>query len=284
MNCDVSVIVRTMDRPQLLRRALASVLGQTLPPAELVVVDLGSVRADIAGAREQAAGRVRLEHLATGGLPRGAALNAGLRAATGKWYAVLDDDDTWHPEFLARMSAEGARAAGGAACRTEVVEERLHSDGRIEERARRIFNADFEAVTLADMAAANQFTINAALLRRDLWETLGGYREDLPALEDWEFNLRYLAQTPMAALPDALARYHRRPAVARVPEANSEEKTHIEARRRLLDEWLREELGTGRAGFGSLVLAAESRANSTRLLRVADRVRKMATWWRRELS
>jgi len=280
-NCDVCVIIRTLDRPVFLQRALESVIRQTLPPAELVVVDLGARSADVGRACEQAAGRIRFECIRAGRLSRGAALNAGLQVATAKWYAVLDDDDTWSPDFLARMTAAELGSAGGVACRTEVVEERVRPDGTVEERARRIFNRDFEVATLADMAAANQFTINAAILRRDIWESLGGYREDLPALEDWEFNLRYLARTPIMALPDALACYHRRPATAGRLEANSEERLHVEARRRLVDEWLRKELATGCAGFGTLALAAEGRANSARVLRFVDRIQKMVRWWRR---
>jgi glycosyltransferase involved in cell wall biosynthesis len=101
----VSVIVPTCDRPALLPRAVASVLAQTEPELELIVVNAG--RAPVA---ETGDARVRV--VAAPGSPHaGATRNAGLAAARGEWVTFLDDDDAYRPGKVAAQLAL-ARASG----------------------------------------------------------------------------------------------------------------------------------------------------------------------------
>jgi glycosyltransferase involved in cell wall biosynthesis len=93
----VTVVVPTHDRPGPLRRAVASALAQTMVDLEVVVVDDGS-QPPVALEPDP---RVRvLRHSAGRGLA--ASLNAGIRAARGRWIAHLDDDDVLLPHMLER--------------------------------------------------------------------------------------------------------------------------------------------------------------------------------------
>lgn len=109
MNSLISVIIPTRNRPQLLQRAVQSVLAQTLSAIEVVVVIDGpdahtrEVLADIADPR------LRVVELATsGGAPR--ARNIGIAEARSEWVALLDDDDEWLPEKLALQLAAAQRS------------------------------------------------------------------------------------------------------------------------------------------------------------------------------
>lgn len=101
----VSVIISTYNRPEMLQRALRSVLGQTFRDFEVVVIDDGSatgakVCADLADDFKDAGIR-----LIAGDLPentgyQSAPKNAGIMYARGAYIAYLDDDNEWDPEHL----------------------------------------------------------------------------------------------------------------------------------------------------------------------------------------
>ena len=93
-----SVIIPNYNNAGTLARALDSVLAQTHPAHEIIVVDDGSV--DDSRAVASAYGdRIVYLHQPNAGVS--AARNAGVRRATGDWLAFLDADDTFAPERLA---------------------------------------------------------------------------------------------------------------------------------------------------------------------------------------
>ena len=112
----VSVVIPTYRRPEMVREAVRSALAQTLREIEVIVVvdgaedgyggDGETVRA-LAEIGDPRLGVVRPgRHLGNAG-----ARNAGVAAAEGRWIALLDDDDVWMPDKLARQMAvaEAAR-------------------------------------------------------------------------------------------------------------------------------------------------------------------------------
>jgi glycosyltransferase involved in cell wall biosynthesis len=100
----VSVVIPTYRRPQFLRIALASVRDQSFKDIEIVVHDDGSpedVAAAVAAFPELPIRFYRSER----SLGQTANVIGAMRRATGKYLALLADDDRWKPEFLARMVA-----------------------------------------------------------------------------------------------------------------------------------------------------------------------------------
>lgn len=119
---DVTVVIPTCNRPDLVSRAVRSVLGQTYRNLEVIVVVDGPDAAT--GEALAAIGDDRLRVLTLeekGGAPN--ARNAGARAATAEWTAFLDDDDEWLPTKLA-VQLELAKTAEVS---TPVVASRLIS-------------------------------------------------------------------------------------------------------------------------------------------------------------
>lgn len=96
---DVSVVIPTRNRPHLITRAVQSVLAQTTPPGEIVVVIDGPDEATARVLEGIADPRLKAKQLERNGGP-GRARNIGVRASTRTWVAFLDDDDEWKPRKL----------------------------------------------------------------------------------------------------------------------------------------------------------------------------------------
>jgi succinoglycan biosynthesis protein ExoO len=100
----VTVLIAAYDAETFLHRAVASAAAQSLPVAEILIVDDASTDGTVAVAQRlsEADPRIRVIALPTNGGPS-AARNAGLDAATGDWIAVLDADDAFEPDRLERL-------------------------------------------------------------------------------------------------------------------------------------------------------------------------------------
>ena len=99
---DISVVIPSYNRADLLPDTLAAVLAQTHPPSQIIVVDDGShdhTMAVLAGYAPRVTA-IRIDN--SGSI---VARNAGLRLATAPLVAFCDSDDLWRPDFLARMAA-----------------------------------------------------------------------------------------------------------------------------------------------------------------------------------
>ncbi len=107
----IAAVVPTHNRARLAARAIESVLAQSFPPAEVIVVDDGSTddTADIVASFGNAVRYVRQDN--AGGA---SARNRGVREAHEEWVAFLDSDDVWTPTHLERIAA-AIRATEGAA-------------------------------------------------------------------------------------------------------------------------------------------------------------------------
>lgn len=117
MHPAVSIITPAYNAERVIDAAVASVVAQTFPDFEQLVVDDGSTDATAARVEAWAASdrRVRLlRHQKNAGHPA-AARNTALAAARGRYLAFLDADDTWAPVKLARQLAT-LRATGAGVC------------------------------------------------------------------------------------------------------------------------------------------------------------------------
>src|SRR5215470_3986925 len=95
-----SVLIPAFNASDTIRECLTSVVGQTLSPDEIIVVDDGSTdnTADIAGRFDQ-----RIKVYRQDNLGPGAATTAAIAQASQPLVAMLDADDLWQPEKMARQ-------------------------------------------------------------------------------------------------------------------------------------------------------------------------------------
>jgi len=194
----VSVIVATRDRPGLLERAVAGILGQNYPGAIecLVVYDHVEVRELDLPTGPNRTLKV-IENARRPGLPGGR--NSGADAATGELLAFCDDDDIWLPAKLSRQVAQLADPAVGAvSCGL-----RLRGPGIDRERV-----LDRTRVTLDELLRDRVMEVHSStmLVRRSTWAAAGEVDEEIPGgySEDYEWLLRVAAQGPIAVCRQAL--------------------------------------------------------------------------------
>lgn len=214
----VTVVIRTRDRPHFLARALADVAAQEFTDYEVVVVNDGGdpalaervLRESPLGGPDGTRSRARLLHReeSTG---MEAASNAGIRAGSGEFVAIHDDDDLWEPAFLERTVRE-LRETGAVMVTTRVDRyyERVTPEGFEFLRSEPHWG-ELHEVTLQDLLSTNRSVPIGILYRRSLHEELGFYDESLPVVGDWEFNLRVAARHGIAMVDELLAYWSHRP-------------------------------------------------------------------------
>ena len=202
MTADVTVVIPTRDRVQLLDTTLRSALDQRGIAVEIVVVDDGSRDPGAIERLDSAQDpRVRLLRNARS---HGVAVarNRGIEQASAPWVATLDDDDLWAPDKLARqLRAVRAQDRGWAFAGTvhflpgpRAWHVGLPADQR---RIRKRLPHD----NLVPAGSSN------VLVARELLSSVGGFDPDLPQLADWDLWCRLLREGPPATLDDVLVAY-----------------------------------------------------------------------------
>ncbi len=257
----VTVVTRTKNRPVLLRRALASVLSQTLRSWEMLIVNDGGKPADVdalvKGVAGRARGRIRVIHNRRS-LGMEAASNRALKEAQGDYVVIHDDDDSWEKGFLEACVGhmDGADACvGGVVTQSAKITERLEGT-RVHFERTDPYTPGLTCITLMSMGRTNMFPPIAFLYRRSTLKVLGGYRADLPVLGDWEFNLRFLSEFEIEVVPQSLANYHIRPATGSGIYSNTIVgglNLHQKYDTRLRNQLLRDDMKAGKPGLGFLV-------------------------------
>lgn len=180
----VSVVIPTRDRRDLLAAALASVLEQTGVEVEVLVVDDGSSD----GTAEMVTGlqdpRIRLIRRDS---PAGvsAARNRGIAEASGRWVALLDDDDLWAPQKLARQ-LEAVEDGDRRWAYAGAVE--IDADGRLLGGAPPPTPEDL----VAGLARRNLMPAGSSnvIVRAETLSEVGVFDEALRHLADWDLWLR----------------------------------------------------------------------------------------------
>ena len=192
----VSVVVPTFNRSATIDRALGSVMAQTRPPDEIVVVDDGSTDTTSALVRRDFPEARVIEQDNRG---VSAARNRGIRSSSGDVIAFLDSDDEWLPNKLEKQLAEMTRFPDRPLCHTDEIWIR---------RGRRVNQMDkhkkYGGFIFKRCLPLCVVSPSSALLRRSLFESVGLFDESLPACEDYDMWLRITARHPVLYLDEPL--------------------------------------------------------------------------------
>lgn len=180
----VTAVVTTYDRPQLVQRAIKSVLAQTYEPLEIIVVEDGSESGIEVWLREENPDHVQYIHHEKN-LGLAAARNTGFRYAKGRYVAYLDDDDEWAPEKVARQ-VELAEASTDAHAVIYCGASLISVSGKVVGEIRPRLRGDVRTT----IGKNGLFTIpSSCLFRRGALEQVGGYDESLPSHIDHDIWL-----------------------------------------------------------------------------------------------
>ncbi|HSJ30226.1 MAG TPA: glycosyltransferase family 2 protein [Longimicrobiales bacterium] len=231
----ISVVIPTYNRAELLVRTVRSVLAQSTPATEILVVDDGSTdhTPDVCREFPEPVRCIRQDNR---GLP--GARNRGITEARGEWIALCDSDDLWHPHKLERQLAALDATAGAVCCLTGC--ERIDGDDRpisgdtsgwqavfgvfndmgttpdewfarwldarnleIDGRTIRVYSGD----AFAMLFAGNIALPSSALIARRAFDEAGLFDETFRVAEETEFFHRLTARFPIAVLMDDLVGY-----------------------------------------------------------------------------
>ena len=192
----VSVVIRTMNRPEALREALQSVRQQTYRNVEAVVVEDGPADSETMIRTEFA--DLNVNYIALGeNQGRCAAGNVGLANAKGKYLNFLDDDDVLYPRhvetlagFLEREQASAAYA-GAFETRVDVLSKKPYSY-----RVREVQSVCTQDYTEEEMLDTNFIPIQCLMFRKELFEEMGGFDTKVETFEDWDLWARYSLKVP----------------------------------------------------------------------------------------
>jgi glycosyltransferase involved in cell wall biosynthesis len=199
----ISVVIPTYNHGTFVRHALASVLGQTVPASEVIVVDDGSTDDTAAVLRTYDNGRVRVIRQANRGVA--AARNAGAATATGDLVAFLDSDDVWMPAKLESQVSRfvAAPELGLVHCGLDEV------DGRDRLIRRRLDG--MEGWVAEEMLLFRRGVIfgagSTAMVSSVAFRAVGGFDERLSTAADWDFCYRIARRYPIGFVKEALVRY-----------------------------------------------------------------------------
>jgi glycosyltransferase involved in cell wall biosynthesis len=282
MKPTLSVIIPVRNGERTLARAIDSALGQRFDGAiEVVVANDGSTdsTADVMRRYE---GRIAAVHDSWSSVS--AARNAGVRVSHGDYLTFLDADDEWLPERFARSVPLFEQDPECAMVYHDAVE--VDRAGRVLKTS--YYPEGFDSVpTLEDLLSGSwrglPILVGTVVMRRSVFERVGGFREDLTACEDVCLWIFAREQGPFRYVPESLLR--------REFEFNPHrERWYIEGAC-ALDRLLRERFGRRVAGniplpiltwFGTEAMLRGDRARARKHYLAALRLRpaRLRTWAR----
>lgn len=206
-NYTISVVIPAYNAERWIGEALDSVLAQTYPPTEVIVVDDGSTD----GTRsviQRYAGRVNYLYQENRG--QAAARNAGIRAAIGEYIAFIDADDLWQAEKLALQVEKLKEGYEWVICNFANFDDSTHQ--LVDMPKLKLYEGD----VLEQLFLICFIGSPTPVVKRDIFDKVGGFDESPSLLfgEDWEMWLRIAASYPLGVVHKTLALHRLHPTSA----------------------------------------------------------------------
>lgn len=194
----VSAVIPCYNYGRFLGEAIESVLAQTVPAHEIIVVDDGSTD-DTPEVARSFGDKVRYVRTPNGGVS--AARNAGIALAEGGLIAFLDADDRWLPQKLERqVPVMAADPTIGL----------LHAGSRV-------FNGEngqtlcsplpSQRMSIHDLMNCCAISLPSTIVPRRVFSAVGGFDEAHSSTEDWEMWLRIAAKYQVVGCREILVEY-----------------------------------------------------------------------------
>jgi glycosyltransferase involved in cell wall biosynthesis len=208
----ISVVIPALNAERFLAEAIRSVQAQTMSVSEIIVVDNGST-----DRTAQIASELGAVVVAEGKRGLSRARNAGIRASSQEWIALLDSDDLWDARKLESQWAaiRACPEAGLIASYFRVIEgdsvilentEEVSAGRWAGYQGRVVVNDECSYFPRVEQDFFPRFlpSCSDALVRRDVFSAVGLFDEGVLYNEDFEFFLRVLARFPLAIVEKTL--------------------------------------------------------------------------------
>lgn len=217
----VSIIVRTKDRPELLKRALQSIASQTYRPVEVVLVNDGGCDLDVQELKI-ILGDITLSYIRlkknTG---RAHAGNIGIENAIGKYIGFLDDDDELYPEHVETLVSFLEQSDYKIAYTdTEMVIKDFALEEKREVNVNKVvFSKDF---SYKDLLVGNYIPFNSICFSKEILNSTECFDKSFGLYEDWDFLIRIGQNHPFYHINKITAIYHQWDKKLQINQADTE--------------------------------------------------------------
>lgn len=200
---EVSAVIPTICRREQLQRAVNSVLGQDFSGIELIIVNDSSFPEDQSWLEKRFPDKAKI-YKTDGNSGANAARNLGIEHATGKYIAFLDDDDEWLPNKISEQ-LNLFKSSGAGLCYTgkNIINDITGSTEwysfekpRCKKSFPHIFYKNFIGTT------------SCVMIKKSLFDEIGTFDENLPALQDMDLFIRIAKKVKIAGIDAGLVNYY----------------------------------------------------------------------------
>ena len=179
---NISVVIPTYNRKELLKRSIDSVINQTIKPSEIIIVDDGSNDGTEAMVKKKYDSLKLIKQKNKGA---SAARNSGIKASSGEWICFLDSDDEWKNDKLEKQIAAVANNSDYKFFHSNEIW--IKNGKRINQKKKhKKYGGDIFKKCL-DMC---RISPSSVLIDKSIFEEIGFFNENLVVCEDYELWLR----------------------------------------------------------------------------------------------
>jgi glycosyltransferase involved in cell wall biosynthesis len=219
----ISAVIPTFNRAKQVQAALASVLAQTYPELEVIVVDDGSTDGTSEAIQEiirsQGPSKKQIRYFFQPNQGPSAARNKGIEKSRGEWVAFLDSDDVWLPDKL-ELQVQAIRQFRDC-CRACLTDATMVNNLGLDASTFRSFGRRCDqTVGIASDAVLSLakgfcgFWISTLLVQADVVRHMGSFDPEIQCHEDRDFYFRLALSTPLAYIDKPLVRTDRSSSLA----------------------------------------------------------------------
>ncbi|MFH1622009.1 MAG: glycosyltransferase [Candidatus Omnitrophota bacterium] len=192
----ISVIIPTYNRDKFLKKAIESVLNQTYPDFQLIVVDDGSTDStkDLLNVYIG-----KLRHIYQENKGPSAAKNTGIRNSQNQFIAFLDSDDCWHKDKLGIQLKAMQENPQYLISHTQEI---WYKNGKLLNQKQK--HKKYEGYIFDKCLPICALGMSTIMARRELFSEVGLFDENLPCCEDYDLWLRISARFPVLLIDTPL--------------------------------------------------------------------------------
>ncbi len=206
----VSIVMPAYNRAKTIKAAIDSTVAQSYRNWELIIVDDGSTDDTVSVVRNIIAEYkdnriIILPQAKNGGVSR--ARNAAMQAAKGEIFAYLDSDNNWDKNYLLVMvnMLLDSPWAKIAYCGDRIIQH--YSGNNTLETNSEVVSIRLGHFNKSLIENRNYIDLNVFVHWREVYERVGGFREDMRRLVDWELIARYTDYASPKFVPALLVNY-----------------------------------------------------------------------------
>ena len=193
---EFSVVIPVYNRKSLIHRALESVLNQSYPASQVVVVDDGSTDGT-SGTLQSEYPQVKVIRQEHRGVS--AARNKGIIHCRSDWLAFLDSDDEWHLEKLKKQALWLSENSGYQVCHCDEIW--IRNGARVNQKVKHAKSGGWIFLHCLPLCVVSP---SAVVINRRVFHKVGGFDESLPVCEDYDLWLRIALKFPVGFVSEQL--------------------------------------------------------------------------------